>query len=214
MTPGKRGNLYLDGEEKFGGVSSRFYSIFSGLATWKMYRQIVDYVVRQRPASIMDVGCGPGDVILEMASRLPDSRILGVDPSPAMIRIAGKKIEKNGLTGRVRAVIGSSRKIESGEEYDLIISSFSFHHWAKRQESISNLSQYLSSKGKLAIFDMSASGLYGKMPVVRKHALSEDYAKHLQIDGFTRNIAYTDDGRLIILSFERDLHVSGNSEAP
>lgn len=197
-------SLYLDGEEKFGAVLSRLYSAFSGLATWKMYRNILDFVLKQNASRIMDVGCGPGDLLVKVALSGNASFLLGLDPSPSMVRIANKKIGKHNIADRAHAEIGSSREIRSEEKFDLIMTSFSFHHWLNREESITYLLGRLSKRGMLAIFDMNASGSYGKIPGVKRHALSPEYAGSLEFEGFRRNIDYSDDRKLIILSFRKE----------
>lgn len=205
-------DLYLDGEERFGVVLSRLYSAFSGLATWKMYRNILDYVVKLNASRILDVGCGPGDLLVKVALSGKDSILLGVDPSPSMVRIAGKKIRKHNLTDRVRVETGSSREMQSEGKYDLIMTSFSFHHWINREESIGFLLNRLDKRGTLVIFDMNASGSYGRIPIVKSHALSEEYAGSLQYEGYRRNIEYSKDRKLIILSFRKETDSDSKTE--
>ena len=196
----ERVNLYVAGEERFGYFSSRLYSFFSGMAVWKAYRQIIDYVLARRPATLLDVGCGPGDLMIRLSREMKETSFVGIDPSPQMVRVAARKIARNGLSTRIQVKQGSSRYPYLDRKFGMIISSFSFHHWKNQKEGLSILMTGLESGGELSIFDMNADGFYGKVPVVRKHALSVDLARELKADGHPCEVEFSQDSRLIILS--------------
>jgi SAM-dependent methyltransferase len=48
-------------------------------------RLIADWLGALEPATLLDVGCGPGDTLEGLSRRLPRTRFCGVDQSPAMI---------------------------------------------------------------------------------------------------------------------------------
>lgn len=55
------------------------------------YRRLLDACTpgdHRAPATVLDVGCGPGRVIADLADRYPDSRCTGIDASPVMIDLA------------------------------------------------------------------------------------------------------------------------------
>lgn len=197
-------HLYLDGEEKFGPFTSRLYAGFAGIATRKVYRQIVAEVNKARPTNILDIGCGPGNILMRLAEVLPDSKFMGIDPSPSMVEIARKRVIRRGLSGRVTVRMGSSRNLDIDSMFDLIISSFSFHHWKKQMESVRNITSRLSDGGSFSIFELNADGFYGRLPGVKKHALSAKQADAFSLNGFSKTVRYSDDSRLIILSFLKD----------
>lgn len=79
-------------------------------------------VVGARAATIVDIGSGPGDVPVELEARLPEARILGVEPSRAMRELSlGRGIVA--LEGRAEAI-----PLDAGAA-DLIVSTLSSHHW-------------------------------------------------------------------------------------
>jgi trans-aconitate 2-methyltransferase len=54
-------------------------------------RPAADLVARihiAQPQSIVDLGCGPGNSTQVLRQRWPDARIVGIDPSPEMIKAA------------------------------------------------------------------------------------------------------------------------------
>jgi trans-aconitate 2-methyltransferase len=53
-------------------------------------RELAERVELDRPGSIIDLGCGPGNSTAVLAQRWPDSSISGLDSSPEMIAAARK----------------------------------------------------------------------------------------------------------------------------
>ena len=56
-------------------------------------------------ADILDLGCGPGNISERIATRLNKSKVLGIDDSPEMIRVANerkKELNRNSCFKRLR----------------------------------------------------------------------------------------------------------------
>jgi cyclopropane fatty-acyl-phospholipid synthase-like methyltransferase len=71
--------------------------------------------------TILDLGCGPGDIVLRMAHAYPGCRVDGLDGSAAMLSFAEAALAGSGLENRVRFVQGESH-------YDAITSNSLLHH--------------------------------------------------------------------------------------
>ena len=52
------------------------------------FRELLARVGVERPATVVDLGCGPGNLTLELAERWPGAQVLGLDSSQAMIERA------------------------------------------------------------------------------------------------------------------------------
>lgn len=80
--------------------------------------------------SVLDLGCGPGDIVLRLASRHPGLVVHGIDGSAAMLHFASERLlETPSLGGRVQFVEG----ILPGAAlplpaYDAVISNSLLHH--------------------------------------------------------------------------------------
>jgi SAM-dependent methyltransferase len=58
------------------------------------YSRIVDNLVESKvPSNVLEIGCGTGLIIEELAKRQPQTRITGIDLTPEMIDIAQKRLE-------------------------------------------------------------------------------------------------------------------------
>ena len=83
-----------------------------------------------RTGTVLDLGCGPGDIVLRLAGRHPGLVVHGLDGSAAMLQFASERLhESPALRGRVQFVAG----ILPGAtlplaHYDAVISNSLLHH--------------------------------------------------------------------------------------
>jgi ubiquinone/menaquinone biosynthesis C-methylase UbiE len=109
------------------------------------------------PTAVLDVGCGTGALVRELARRLPAGvELAGVDPAPAMIEVG---------QGALRECPNAHLEVASAEQlpfsavrFDLVISTVSFHHWADQAAGLSEISRVLRPSGRLLLADNFATG--------------------------------------------------------
>src|SRR4051794_39329817 len=77
---------------------------------------------------VLDVGCGDGRITAEIARRVPNSYVVGVDASSNMIELASQKISPH-----LRFEIADARSLPFHHEFDLVV-SFNALHWIQEQE--------------------------------------------------------------------------------
>jgi len=86
---------------------------------------------RWEAGRVLDLGCGPGDITLRFARRYSTSLIEGIDGSEAMLQLARKAVENEGLGGRIglsHGYLPGAQPPYSG--YDAVISNSLLHHLA------------------------------------------------------------------------------------
>jgi demethylmenaquinone methyltransferase/2-methoxy-6-polyprenyl-1,4-benzoquinol methylase len=83
-----------------------------------------------RPQHILDIGCGTGDLSINMARLAPEgTEITGLDYSRPMLDIAEQKAEKAGLKGRINFTVGDASKIPFPDNhFDCAGISFAFRN--------------------------------------------------------------------------------------
>lgn len=177
--------------------------MFSGMHYWKYYRSIVKEILKLSPGSVLDVGCGPGDILAHLALEDGTVKFFGVDPSWGMVNAATGKARKKGLSERITVKKGSSRHVPFDARFDLIFSSMSFHHWKEKEASLRNLSRYLTETGRIMIFDLDRNQFPGMLPVLRRHTLSESACLDLRIGGFSTKVDHMHGTGLILFSIYR-----------
>src|SRR3546814_20260225 len=85
--------------------------------------------VRPRAGDVIaDIGCGTGSVLVRLGNAAPSARLLGIDPDPAVLECARKKVAAAGLTAELH--IGFARQaaeLLAGPPPTKIVSSLVFH---------------------------------------------------------------------------------------
>ncbi|MCL5440538.1 MAG: methyltransferase domain-containing protein [Candidatus Marsarchaeota archaeon] len=165
-------DLYLNHEERFGPLLSNLYAMITKIGPMKgFYDFILEDLEGSRFTSILDVGTGPGIIPIRL-SGMRRARIYAVDPSRDMIAIAKRKA---GSATKIKFALGSSRHVPFNIKFDMIISTLSFHHWARKKESLQYLKSLLAKGGQIRIYERQrGSGLM--FPGFSSHLLDIDEA--------------------------------------
>ncbi|NKB81261.1 MAG: methyltransferase domain-containing protein [Nitrospirales bacterium] len=79
-------------------------------------------------AFVLDLGCGPGDILIRLARCLPELSLLGLDASPAMIRLAEDAVKEAGFTTRITLHCQRFQDFTPPALADAIISNSMLHH--------------------------------------------------------------------------------------
>jgi S-adenosylmethionine-diacylgycerolhomoserine-N-methlytransferase len=86
--------------------------------------------VRHAPVHILEVGCGTGSNLINLACQFPQARLAGLDVSEAMLAVARKRL--GSLVGRVNLVhapydqpLHTTKLSTSPDPFDLVVCSYS-----------------------------------------------------------------------------------------
>ena len=80
---------------------------------------------------VLDLGCGPADIVIRFARAFPECRIDGLDAGPNMLALGREAVAAAGLAGRVRLLEGYlPGAVPPEARYDAIISNSLLHHMA------------------------------------------------------------------------------------
>ena len=104
--------------------------------------ELLDQVAAASPSSVVDLGCGSGELTATLAARWPDAQIVGIDSSPEMIERAG---EQPGVIFR----IGDAAEF-SAVGLDVLISNALLQWVPGHTELLSRWAGELNSNGWLA----------------------------------------------------------------
>lgn len=104
----------------------------------------------------LEVGCGPGLLSVRLA-RSHGLEVTGLDLDPAMIdRARANAMRSSGGGGpRPSFVIGDVAALPFPDSsFDLVVSTFSMHHWADRTAGLSEIARVLHPGGVALIWDL------------------------------------------------------------
>ncbi len=95
---------------------------------------------------ILDLGGGPGLIGAEILRRLPGATGVLLD-LPAVIRLAEKEIEKEGMADRISCLAGDYNEIDFGGDYDLIWASHNLYFVKDRVPFFQRVKQSMADNG-------------------------------------------------------------------
>jgi ubiquinone/menaquinone biosynthesis C-methylase UbiE len=100
---------------------------FSTSNQWYVDHLLADYP--DQLGNVIDIGCGPGDVMLRLAAARPTARITAIDGSHAMIELTRKAVQNARLQERITPLQGYVPGLPLAEHsFDAILSKDLLHH--------------------------------------------------------------------------------------
>ncbi|MEW6139880.1 MAG: class I SAM-dependent methyltransferase [Thermodesulfobacteriota bacterium] len=141
--------------ERIPWFAASLYDRIAQSAISGYYREVAGQLVhRDSRELILDVGTGPGYLPIEIARRAPGARIVAVDSSRAMIRIARKNSSAAGVADRIHFVRGDGNRLKFEDNlFDLVISTGSLHAWKCPVRVINEFHRVLKEGGTAWILD-------------------------------------------------------------
>lgn len=111
----------------------------------------------ERGIRFLDIGCGRGDLIIQLAQNFQNSMFVGVDPNPHGIEEAKNTISQLGLETRVSAENIGGDLLPYDNEFDMASMVVTLHEISPkvREKVLEKTYQALKSGGQLLVLDFS-----------------------------------------------------------
>jgi ubiquinone/menaquinone biosynthesis C-methylase UbiE len=122
------------------------------LMRWFVARRAAGMAAR---GEAVDLGCGPGYLVVELARQAPELHVTGVDLSDEMLAEAEDYARQHGAGLVVSFRKGDVQQIpfEDGS-VDLVVSTLSLHHWSEPAAVLDEVDRVLRPGGSFLIFDL------------------------------------------------------------
>ena len=136
---------------------SVFYNALSRSSIFQaQYGLLVEEIAALRKdGALLDVGAGPGWLLIRLHAKCPAMRLVGMDISSAMIVQARKNVAASDAAGRIEMQVGSAEKLPFADaSFDLIVSSGSAHHWKDAAGGLNEMHRVLRPGGRVLIYDL------------------------------------------------------------
>jgi ubiquinone/menaquinone biosynthesis C-methylase UbiE len=112
---------------------------------------LLPYVLAARPAAVLDVGCGTGTFLQQLAAQ-SDRRLAGLDISPGMIREARSRL---GPGDRADLREGDAEALPwLDASFDAVVCIASFHHYPHPAKALAEMRRVLSADGTVFLADV------------------------------------------------------------
>lgn len=131
---------------------ANFWLSFGLDAYWR--KRLISEIPRNPSLSILDLGTGTGDTLIESANARPGSRYIGVDPADSMLEIARNKSRLRNVDAEW--VVGSALQIPLDDRsVDVITMSFAIRNVPDVNHALSDMVRCLKLGGKVCILEFS-----------------------------------------------------------
>jgi ubiquinone/menaquinone biosynthesis methyltransferases len=136
----------------FGAIARRYdlanHTLSCGIDFyWR--KRAANIVASWRPAKIVDLATGTGDLALALQKRLPDAEVTGVDFLPEMLELAQKK-------GVRQAILADAMKLPFPDaSFDCVTIAFGLRNMENWGDALAEMSRVLSRDGHLLVLEFS-----------------------------------------------------------
>ena len=104
----------------------------------------------------LDVGCGTGDMALEVLRQAPGAEVLGVDPAEEMLRIAVQRIAKAGLSERIHFQAGDGMALPAEDRaFAGAVTAFCLRNITHRAAALAEMRRVLEPGAKAVILELT-----------------------------------------------------------
>lgn len=136
---------------------SVLYNMLSSTAIFLQHYELVAHDVAHLGTTdcILDIGTGPGHLLLAMRKAVPSATLVGVDISSSMVTQAQRYLEKCKHTDRIYVQVADAKALPfTDRSFDCVVSTGSFHHWKDQIHALSETHRVLKPGGHALIYDL------------------------------------------------------------
>ena len=132
-------------EADFSAPNEQFISLFAD--------KFPDFIP---PARVLDLGCGPADILIRFVRRFPGVSCLGVDGSMAMLQPGIEAVRRAGLadTIELRCCCLPEPELQREEKFQVILSNSLLHHLPDPQVLWQTIRQTAAPGCRVLVMDL------------------------------------------------------------
>lgn len=168
------------------GMAGQWLGKAMDIANRRPTRLAVDRLAPRPGERVLDAGCGTGAAIMEVLRRAPSCRVTGIDPSPAMVAAAGRRLGRRADLLRV----GLEELPFADGSFDAALALNMLYFCDAEGRMLASLKRALRPGGRLVVY-VTHRATMESWPFVRAglHRLfdAEELAAALTDGGFARH---------------------------
>ena len=119
-------------------------------------KKAIAELAKEKPQVLLDVATGTADMAIRAAKVLQPQKIVGIDISEKMLEIGKRKIENEGLTGKIELQKGDSETINfSDNTFDAVMVAFGVRNFENLQQGLSEIFRVMKPGARLVVLEFS-----------------------------------------------------------
>jgi ubiquinone/menaquinone biosynthesis C-methylase UbiE len=133
---------------------------------------------------VLDVGCGRGAAVREAGARVSSGRVVGIDPSAGVLRLAAAQRVSAEQRARIAYLMGEASRLPLADDSITVAWAIdSLHHWGDWAGGLSEIRRVLVPGGRFLIAEEEYTG--GKFGHGTSGLLdAETVLRAVELDGF------------------------------
>lgn len=145
-------------DKYFGKIYSKYYDLLYMDKDYEKECDFIEEIFRSysafKPVKILDAGCGTGGHLIPLAKR--GYRLVGIDKSKEMVKIAQEKIKKEKLNLNAKVFVGDIINFDLNMKFDACICMFAVINYITETDdlirALKNIRKHLK-RNALFVFD-------------------------------------------------------------
>jgi demethylmenaquinone methyltransferase/2-methoxy-6-polyprenyl-1,4-benzoquinol methylase len=119
-------------------------------------RALAEILQLDKGGLVLDVAVGTAETALSISRRYPLVQVVGVDFSPAMLKVGYKKVVDQGSRVHINLAVGDGRQLPiRSESADAVTISFGLRNIEERTQALSEFYRVLKPGGRLFVMEFS-----------------------------------------------------------
>jgi SAM-dependent methyltransferase len=134
------------------GFVGRIIAFIMARETWSQNLHVMDAVGIDRDDHVLDVGCGHGRSLSELATRASMGHVVGADPSGLMVEIALQRNRPLIQAARVEVVLATVESLPFADEsFDKVLCVHVLYFWKDLDVSLREIARVMKPGGRLGL---------------------------------------------------------------
>jgi ubiquinone/menaquinone biosynthesis C-methylase UbiE len=142
------------------GIPGPAASIYNAISSVDIFQRNYEHVAKHvmnhcSQGSLLDVGTGPGWLLIALHRLNPGMTLAGLDVSEAMVTKARNNLARVGLANDVEIHIANVIQTPFEDDaFDVVVSTGSIHHWKDPMHGLDEIYRVLKPRGYALIYDI------------------------------------------------------------
>jgi ubiquinone/menaquinone biosynthesis C-methylase UbiE len=164
--------------ENIPGYAAELYDKLARDAINSYYKRVAAEVTAVLTSGrLLDIGTGPGYLVIEIAKIRPEIKIVAIDLTPELIEIAKRNVDEANVSGLVNLEVGDAYRLRFGDErYDLVISTGVLHSLKDPIKALNEWHRVLKPGAEAWIYDPALILTKGKSEEWRRKLTEKELA--------------------------------------